>query len=848
MIRLMWRNLMSNRVRLVLTTFAVVLGVSFLVASFVLTDGLRASMRNVSRDIVGGIELEVTHASAQEDAPPIPIELVDRVAAVEGVDQVTGVVFAEGVAPITPDGEVLTTFGPPMLGLSWVSEPALSTMTLIEGRAPQGMEEFTMDIATIEREGFTLGERYGVATTTGRYDLELVGATSFGQDNITMGTVMTQYDLPLAQTMFGQPGMVSSVHATIVPSADAAEVAHAVERSVAEATTIPLAVLDQQTMIANQQAGFDAGVSIFGNVMLGFAIITVVVSVFIIANTFAMLLNQRMADIALLRAIGATQGQIWWSTMAEAATIGVLASLLGLGLGVGIAVGLQALISRVGMELPAMDITLAPRTIIVAFAVGIGVILVSAAGAVRRAARTSPMAALRHSEEAPMYAGRGRAIGAGVAVLAAVILGIIGTQWGLSVGRQSVSLAGAAVAVLTALALAGPFLLPGALNLLARITARGGPALGLSTANAGRNPRRTSATAASLTIGLALVTAVLIVGESFKQTIDDTIADQVSSDVVSSPEAISGRAYTDALHQLGIFDSIAGVRFGEIDLGPSHGAAEGQELSVAGSEIEALSTLFDLGVDQGSLPQNPNEVLISSGTARQFDWAVGEHIDAVFPTGEQTEYTIAGIYSHEMFISESLIISTDQWRERFGTDDDWWVSAQFRENVNPAQGLALAQSLEQEFPHVTLLDRDGYVALVHETIDQSLAAVNLLLALAIIIALIGIANTIALSVVERRRELGLLRALGMTKRQTRIMIRSEAVQISLIGAISGIAVGVLFGWVLTIVLPPSFIDTLAVPYARLGLMMLACAVAGLIAASLPVRRAGRTTIVEAIAS
>ena len=394
MLRLTIKNLAANRIRLALTTSAVVLAVSFVVSAFVLTDGLRSSFGDLSEDITAGTDLELRPVDEFGVADTIPESALADVQSIDGVDAAVGVVVAEmTIRPINAEGEGISPNGPPQIAFGWVDDDRLSGFTLTDGRAPEA-GEFTMDHDAAAAHGFDLGVTYDVATPNGTEPLTLVGLTSFGADNDTLGATLMHLETETLQTLVDQRGY-DSIAVAVEPGSDRGSVEAAMAGLIADTE-----VVDQATLESEQRAEFNQGIDILGNILLGFAGVSLFVSIFIIYNTFSIVLGQRTRELALLRTVGADPVQLRRSVKLEAVAIGLVASAVGIVAGIGVAIGLREVFGLFGAGLPDSPIIISIRTIAVAAAVGIGVTVLSAIGPARKASRVPPVVALRDGETA----------------------------------------------------------------------------------------------------------------------------------------------------------------------------------------------------------------------------------------------------------------------------------------------------------------------------------------------------------------------------------------------------------------------------------------------------------------
>ena len=543
MYRLTIKNLWANKVRFALTTFGVMLAVSFVVSAFVLADGLRSTFTGVSEEITAGVDLEVRNVSDFGEVPPLPADTVHTVAAVDGVaDAVASIESADNaVRPIRANGDVISTDGPPQLAFNWIDNEQLSAFGLVDGAPPQ-IGEFTMDVDAASEYGFVIGDTYEFMVPDGRVDLTMSGTSSFGADNSTLGAVLMQMNTAQASELFGIDG-INSVAVQVADDADVAAVQAAV------AAAVPTAeVVDNATVLEETTTEFTDEIDVVGNILLGFGGVALFVSIFIIYNTFAIVLSQRTRELALLRTVGADPKQIRRSALGEALAMGVLASAGGIGGGIAVAKGIDALFGVMGVDLSDWPLILANRTLIAAALTGIGVTLLAAIGPARRAATVPPIAALNGGAEAGAITSRRRMV-AGFALIAG---GLLAGAAGLAAGSVGVvGLALGVIAIFVGVTVISPLAVRGVTGVFGWPMSKiAGVAGHLARKNAARNSRRTATTAAALMIGLTLVTTALVVGESVKATIGSTFERSAKADYyltddldeVDFPASLVGRA------------------------------------------------------------------------------------------------------------------------------------------------------------------------------------------------------------------------------------------------------------------------------------------------------------------
>ena len=842
MLRLTLKNLAANRVRLALTTFAVVLAVSFVVSSFVLTDGLRSSFGDLSEDIVAGTDLELRPVDEFGRAERIDESLLDDVAALDGVASAAPVVVAENtIRPINADGEGIPLNGPPQIAFGWVDDDRLSRFTLVEGRAP-GTGEFTIDLDAAANHGFAVGQTYDVVTPDGQTELTLSGLTSFGDSNDTLGASLMQLDLEQLQSLVGEQGY-DSIAVALTAGADRDDVARQLGALAPAAE-----VVDQATLESEQRADFNEGIDIIGNVLLGFAGVSLFVSIFIIYNTFSIVLGQRTRELALLRTVGADPAQLRRSVLLEALVIGLVASAVGILAGVGVALGLREVFGALGAELPDSPIVVSARTVVAAAVVGIGVTLVSAVGPARKASRVPPVAALRDGVTAGAVSGRSRfTIGAALTAVGAAA-GAVGLFVASSVLSVVALLAVGSIAVFVGVTLLSPLVavpLTRALGWPLRRTT--GVSGRLAQQNAGRNPQRTATTAAALMIGLALVSMTLTVGESVKAQLRSTLDSSVQADYLVTDESGGASPFPaevrDRFSTNEVVDGLTSFRYDQA-------MVDGEVRSVMATDLAATDRLFDLDLADG-VGQDPavaDAVLVADEEAEAAGLAVGDTVTMAFASGEERALSVIGIYRDDIVTDEPYLLDLSTWEAVGAERSDTWLALSLVDGVGKEQADEAFAPIAADYPQLDVGTANEFVEGIEAEVDQLLAAVNVMVALAVIIALIGIANTLALSVFERTRELGLLRAVGMTRRQLRRMVRLEAALVALFGAALGVGVGVLFGWAAVVALPATVTSTLAVPVERILILVAVAGAAGLVAAWGPARRAGRLDVLQAIAT
>jgi putative ABC transport system permease protein len=840
MYRLTFKSILANKVRFALTTFGVILAVSFVVSAFVLADGLRSSFRDVSKDITAGVDLEVRNHADFGDTPPLSADTVSVVAAVDGVaSAVPNIEAAENaVRPIKADGGSIATDGPPQLAFNWIDDEELSAFTLVAGAPPQ-RGEFTMDVDAAAKHGFVIGDAYAIMAPGGRVELTLSGTSSFGADNATLGAVLMQMNTDQSSELFGIDG-INSVKVQIADGSDAARVQAAV------AAAVPTAeVVDHATVLEETASDFTREIDVVGNILLGFGGVAVFVSVFIIYNTFAIVVGQRTRELALLRSIGADPKQVRRSVLGESFVMGVLASIGGIGGGIGVAKGLDALFGAMGVDLTEYPLILTPRTLVAAAVLGVGVTMLAAIGPARRAATVPPIAALATGADAGAVRSRTRATVGLALVGAGLVAGAGGLGAAGSTSVTVVALTSGAMALLLGVTVLSPLAVGGVTRMLGwPMRAVAGVAGRMAQVNAARNARRTATTAAALMIGLALVSTALVVGESVKARIGSTFEQSAKADYFLTDDLDEVDFPATLAPDLGDSDVVAAATgFTNVEA-----RVDGNVTDVVGFDFGQIDDVLHLDVRAGRFdPDVAHPLVISVDEATAIDAGLGDLLVVEFANGSRAETTIVGLFADQGVLTQDYLVDTSVLADAGVSPTPEWLAVSIADGASPTEVDALVARLSDEFPYASVETAAEFRQRIEGTVDKVLTMVNVMVALAVIIALIGIANTLALSVFERTRELGLIRAVGMSRRQLRRMVRLEAALVALFGATLGVGLGVLFGVGVVAALPASFASGVTVPVVPIAVVVLVAAGAAVTAAWLPARRAGRLDVLEAIA-
>jgi putative ABC transport system permease protein len=848
MLKTALRNLLAHKVRLFTTGLAVALGVAFIAGTLVLTDTITKTFDDLFTDALADTDAMV-RAKASFDDPNgfgelrgrIDASLVDEVADVEGVAVASGDVwgFAQVVdkkgEPVGNPGA-----GPPTFGVNWPESEELNTWTLVEGSPPRGERDVVLDKGVADDAGYTVGDRATVLVQGAPLDVTVTGIARIGGADSPGGATFTMFTTEAAQRYVGEVGKFDSISIAAdegVPQQELVDHLDTVLPDGVEAVT-------GATVTEENQDAMREGLSFFNTFMLVFALVALLVGGFIIFNTFFITVAQRTRENALLRAIGASRRQVLAAVLLEALGIGLVASAIGLVAGIPLAAGLKALLAAFGFDIPAGGIVLATSSAVIAFSAGVIVTVVAAVSPSRKAAKVPPVAAMRDVAVGSTGYGSKQRIFVGLAILAlgaaALLYGLFGDPGNaLAIVGLGVLLVFFGVSVLgrtVALPLSRVIGLP-----LPRLRGIAGQ---LARENAMRNPKRTATTASALMIGVGLVSFITIFAASTKASFSNTVDEAFTGDFIatSGQNGMGGVSpeFTARVNELPEIEVAGGIRAGlaEIDGSPQQVLAPNRE----------VFDLFDVEPVAGSPDDlDATSIAVFDNVADDKGLSVGDRVPVDFTATGSQEMTVAMIYGDNAAAGDWLL-GIAGFAANFPDQMDVQVFMKKADGVSADDALAAVDGVAADYPGVDVLDQTQYKEEQMGFVDQMLGLVYALLALAIIIALLGIGNTLALSIVERTRELGVLRAVGMTRKQLRSAIRWESVIIAVQGALLGLVIGVFFGWALVTALEDEGLNTFTVPVLSLVVVVVLAALAGVVAAVMPARRAARLDVLRAIVS
>lgn len=858
MFKLALRTIFAKKLRLVSTALSVTLGVAFLAGTLVFTDTIKRTFDSLFADIYADTEAVVRASASVEtnlggtQRGRIPESAVDTVLAVDGVADAQPII--QGFAQIVgSDGDAIGNpgQGAPTFAMNYTSGP-LSPWTLTEGSRAPGPGELVIDAGSADTGNLAIGDDVTVLTQTGPHTFPLVGTAQFGSIDSPGGASVSLFDLATTQqVLLGGAGEIDAVMVDAVAGLSEGELVARI------AAVLP----DEQEVVTGSAITEEAqdlveeGLGFFNTFLLVFAIVGLVVACFTIFNTFQIIVSQRIKEMALLRAIGATRRQVVTAQLIEAILIGLIASVVGLLLGVVVAGGLKAMLAGFGVDIPAGGTVFRMRTAVVALVVGTVVTVGSAIFPSLRASRVPPLAAIRDvALDRAGTSGRRLISGAVVTVLGIVafVIGLTGSglAW-VGVGALAtfigVFILGPLVARPVAMVLGAP--LPGITGDLAR-------------ENAMRNPKRTARTGGALMVGVALVVGITIIAASVKDWIRDIFDETFVGDYVVSTDTFGfgGLSPQLALDIDGLpeVDTAAGIRVGAASILDVGTTADDTADDTAGDPTGGTAytaidpakagRVFDVGMIEGSLEAlDDNGVLVDDDEAEARGIGLGDRLRFRFLNGTVKDLTVAGIFTEQDLAGNFVV--THGLHEQSGADQfDFSVYILTTPGVDDAEARAAIGAVSDAYPNAELQSRSEYADAQAARLDPLVNLMYALLALAVLIALFSIANSMALSIHERTRELGLLRAVGMTRRQTRSSVRWESVIVALLGTAFGVLLGIFFGWSISVTIREAGLATFTLPVLPIVVIAAIAVVGAVLAASRPARRASRLDVLQSIAA
>jgi putative ABC transport system permease protein len=855
-IRVALRGLLGRKLRAILTALAIILGVAMMSGTYVLTDTIDKAFSTIFDEsyagtdvVVSGKGADISFQGLSSEAPPIDESLVDEVRALPDVEAASGSVTDEmNTKIIGSDGKAINTQGAPSLGFGVETGPEVdrfNPLNLVEGAWASGDGEVVIDAGTADREGYAVGDTVEISTLVPKEEFEITGIAKFGDVDSLGSATFAIFDLPTGQRLFDREGQVDGISVAGTEGTIPEQLISEIQ---------PILPADAQVRTGAEEAQDDKDeisefTSFIQYFLLAFAGIALFVGAFVIFNTLSITVAQRTREFATMRTVGASRRQILWSVIVEALTIGVLASLIGLFVGFGLAVGLNELFKALELELPTANMVYATRTIVVSLLVGTVIALLAGLFPAIRATRVPPIAAVREGFTLP----KSRLspfvpyIALTVIALSLFLLGYAMFRDELATGSRLLSIAGGVILLFVGVAMISSRLVR-PLAALVGLPARaiGGAAGKLARGNSVRNPGRTASTAAALMIGIALVTFVAVLANGMKASNREAIEDQVIADyVVTAQDGFSPFV-------AGAGDAIAEDPDAQVvsDVRSDLAEVKGSSTYLTGIDPDTILETYRFDWKEGSddVVSNlgENGAIVDASFAEDNDITVGQQLSVLVPSGQTLDVEVMALYEPPPFypLLGGVSVAKDTFDSVIERPRNQFTFV----NVADAPTEATTESLTAataNFPDAKVQTRADWITQQDEDFNQFLTMLYVLLALSVIVSIFGMVNTLVLSVYERTRELGMLRAVGMTKRQARRMVRHESVITALIGAALGLPLGIFLAALVTRALQ-EFDVRFSIPWGQLVVFAIIAVIVGILAAIMPARRAAKLNVLRAL--
>ncbi|MDK1475786.1 ABC transporter permease [Streptomyces sp. 549] len=843
MLRTALRNVLAHKARLLMTVLAVLLGVAFVSGTLVFTSTVSDAFQKSSEKGFDHVDVAVQPgADADSDArTPVDQELLDKVAALPGTDQATGTI--SGFAALADKKGKLVGEGWGTTGANYYAgadgQAEDGRYPMKDGRAPRQEGEIALDAKTAERTGYQVGDTARLSVDGPVREEKVVGVFTTDDGNVAAGGTLVLFDTATAQKTYAEPGDFSEITLSAAAGTSQAELLSQVEKTLpdgAEAVTGKKLAADQSAAIERQMSGMQTG-------MLVFAGISLFVGVFIIANTFTMLVTQRTKELALLRAVGASRRQVTRSILVEATAVGAIAGVAGLAVGIAIGAGLRALMGTLGATVPDGPLIVPPSAVIASLAVGVVITVLAAWLPARRAAKIPPVAAMNsvHATASTRSLVIRNTIGS---VLAAI--GVLVVLWGTTLDTDAATMPmglGAAVLIIGVFVLT-PLLSRPMIAAAAPLLRVFGISGKLARQNAVRNPRRTAATASALMIGLTLITGMTVIAGSAQAAIDKMATESLRADYTISMANFS-RLSPDVEKSLADEDQITAISPLISSSVTLDGDADSWAMltGVNGADIGKLTSMeFTAGSMDGL---SGSKVVVDLKTAEENGWKLGSTVPVTFEDDKKGELTVSGVYQGNEMIS-GVMMDNDALAPHLSEQSASQILVKTAGGTSESAKADLEKALGNN-PAVLVQDKKDVSESIAQMFTLMLNMLYGLLAMAVIVAVLGVVNTLAMSVFERSQEIGMLRAIGLDRSGIKSMVRLESVVIALFGGVMGVGLGVFFGWAAGEVIGSS-VDSYAllIPWGRIAIFLALAAIVGVLAAVWPARRAARLNMLTAI--
>ncbi len=833
------RNVLAHKARLLMTVLAVMLGVAFVSGTLIFTDTLGSAFRNQSSKSYDKVAVAVSSYGSAEDTerePGVSARTLQKMAALDGVASATGRV--DGFAGVAgTDGK--------LIGQGWANKggnfaPGKDgkdpSYTFVQGSGPVRDDQIALDKESADKGEYAVGDSVRVATNGPVRTYKLAGVFTTEDGQVNAGGSLVLFDTAVAQRLYLKPGYFQNVNLAATPGTDAQKILDEVK---------PLLPKDADAKtgqaLADQEArSIKEALSGLNQMLLGFAGIALFVGIFLISNTFTMLVAQRTRELALMRAVGASRGQVRRSVLAEALVVGALASVIGFALGLGLATGLRSVIDMFGAKMPAGPLIVTATPVIASLAVGILVTVVAALLPAWRAAKIPPVAAMNsvHGVATTKSLVVRNSIG-GVITLAGAAAIVAGAATGKD-GKYTIG-AGAFFALIGIIILIPLLSRPVIALVRPGLSKVFGVSGKLASQNAVRNPRRTGATASALAIGLTLVTGLSVLGITIGTAIDKMTTDNLKADYLVQMAAGGSGLDPEVVSSLRKAPGVSAVSPKQ----PSYLKIGDSEQSVAGVTPD-IDKLIKVEPVSGSLAAlGRGQLAVDDETAAKHGWKAGSKLPVEFADKKKGELTVGATYKKSELI-DSVLVPTSVLDAHQNKPYIPEVYVKVDGGASSAHEKALVDALGQN-PAIKFMDRQDIRNEAGGMINAMLNVMYGLLAMALIIAVLGVINTLAMSVYERQQEIGMLRAIGLDRRRVKTMIRLEAVVISLFGAVIGIGLGSFLAWAIGQTIKESIPGyVLVMPWDRIAVFLLLAGLVGVLAAMWPARSAAKLNMLTAI--
>jgi len=852
MLALSLRGIATRKLRTALTAFAVVLGVALVSGTYLLTDTINHAFDEVFQTANRGVDVVVTPSrifdigndNASVTPNPLSASVLDQVRRVPGVAFASGAV--QGIGQIyDKQDKPLITSGPPMFIFD-VPAKRFDPFVYVDGHAPRSAGEVALDKFSADKAGYELGDTVRLSGEGPQERFRLVGIAKFGEANSLGGAAISLVTRPVAERLLNRHDEFTTIDVAAEPGTTPNQLAAAI-RAVLPARVATVRTGDEQARADSQD--IKDNLSFLRTFLFVFAGIALFVGAFLIANTFSITVAQRVREFALLRVIGANRRQVLQAVIGEALLLGLAGSVVGLLAGFVIAPGLKGLFKLLGADLPSSGTVLETRTIVVSLLIGTLITLASALTPGLRATRVPPMAALQEAASLPRgRSARWRTPLAAVVALAGIALVLLGL-FGSAKGGSAAALVGAGAAVIFVGVglLASLIVKPLSLAVGLPVERLRGVSGRLARENASRNPRRTASTSAALMIGVAFVAFVTIFAAGLKASIADAVNVGLKGQLIvqtSNFQPVPAPASRTLAAVSGI-GTVSGLRFTKAIV-----AGKGRP-TVTGVDPTTIDDVFHVDWTQGSpatmIALKPGEAVVAKRWADDKDVRVGQRLALTSPTGAQLTATVTGIYDDKANLLAQVTLPNAVIVRDFNVPGNAFLMATTEPGLDPKAVRARAQRIMRAaYPSIKVQTEDEFVADQKGQVNRLLALVYVLLALTLLIALFGILNTLFLTIHERTRELGMLRAIGTSRKQVKQMVRWEAVITAQIGAVLGVVLGAIFAVLVTIPLKSEGF-TISIPIIQLLILLVLAALFGVVAAIWPARRAAKLDVLRALA-